>query len=102
MAAESQTSTLVTDEMREREGVWGPKRAFPPIAASDIRKWAIAVYWPEKPPPIYYDEEYASGTRWGGIVAPSYFNPFAWPVDREVSAVRSIPMGSGTQGMNGG
>ena len=49
-----------------------------PISASDIRKWAAAVYFPEVPPPLFWDEEYAATTPWGGIVAPEEFNPFAW------------------------
>ncbi|MHB8577839.1 MAG: FAS1-like dehydratase domain-containing protein [Dehalococcoidia bacterium] len=99
-----QTATLVTDAMKERQSVWSPERVAPPIALSDIRKWAIAVYWPEKPPPLYWDEEYARGTRWGGIIAPQDFNPFAWPVEREIPPERATPRGGGvgTRGMNGG
>ena len=51
-----------------------------PIDASDIRRWAAAVYWPETPPRLYWDEPYARGTRHGGIVAPEEFNPFAWMI----------------------
>ena len=43
---------LVTPDMRERRGVWGEERTSPPVAESDIRRWAIAVYWPETPPRI--------------------------------------------------
>jgi len=68
--------------MHERKGVWGNTRTSPPIAESDIRKWAIATYWPEPPPPIYWDAEYAATTKHGSIIAPSDFNPFAWPVRR--------------------
>lgn len=60
----------------------GEKRVSPPVSVSDIRKWAIAVHWPEKPPPLFWDEAYARKTRFGGIVAPEDFNPFAWPLDR--------------------
>lgn len=49
-----------------------------PIAASDIRRWAMAVYFPALPPRLYWDETYAAATPWGGIVAPEEFNPFAW------------------------
>ena len=49
-----------------------------PVSASDIRKWAIAVYYPEVPPRLYWDEAYATTTTFGGIVAPEDFNPFAW------------------------
>ena len=74
--------TLVTEEMIEAKGVWGEETTSHPVTESDIRKWAIATYWPDKPPPLYWDEEYARGTKWGGIIAPRDFNPFAWPVDR--------------------
>ncbi|MYE47504.1 MAG: MaoC family dehydratase, partial [Chloroflexi bacterium] len=74
--------TLVTDEMIAAKGVWGDETTSHPVTESDIRKWAIATYWPDKPPPLYWDEEYARGTKWGGIIAPRDFNPFAWPVDR--------------------
>jgi len=72
------TKTLITDEMRAIVGVVMSEATSYPISASDIRKWAIAVYFPEVPPPIFWDEEYAATTRYGGIVAPEEFNPFAW------------------------
>ncbi|MEZ5408472.1 MAG: MaoC family dehydratase N-terminal domain-containing protein [Acidimicrobiales bacterium] len=77
---DSAPDTLVTDDMIERKGVWGSERVSPPISESDIRKWAIAVYWPETPPAIFWDADYAAGTRWGSIIAPPDFNPFAWPI----------------------
>lgn len=101
----TQPQTLVTPDMVERKGVWGPARVSPPIALSDIRKWAIAVYWPEKPPRIFWDEEYATTTRFGGIIAPQDFNPFAWPIDREPDSPNrrsATAAGPGTRGMNGG
>ena len=71
---------LVTDGMRSRLGVWGEWGQWcPPIRDSDIRRWALAVYWPAMPPRRFWDEEYARTTRSGGIVAPDEFNPFAWP-----------------------
>ena len=97
--------TLVTVDMIERQGVWGDERTSPPIALSDIRKWAIATYWPETPPPIYYDEGYAATTRYGRIIAPPDFNPFAWPVERPSSAgpgAARAPDGRKLTGMNGG
>jgi acyl dehydratase len=74
--------TLISPAMLEAKGRWGETRYSPPIALSDIRRWAIAVYWPEPPPPIHWDEAYAAGTRWGGVIAPPGFNAFAWPVAR--------------------
>jgi len=72
--------SLVTPEMEARRGQWGLPRASLPIERYDIRVWAISAYWPETPPSLYWDEEYAATTRWGGIVAPQDFNPFGWPV----------------------
>jgi hypothetical protein len=51
-----------------------------PIAASDIRKWAVAVYHPHDPPPLFWDASVASASAHRGIVAPEEFNPFAWMV----------------------
>lgn len=91
--------TLVTRDMIDRKGVWGGERTSPPISASDIRKWAIATYWPEKPPPVYWDAEYAKTTKYHGIIAPPDFNPFAWPIDRPQ---RPQGGGRGRTGLNGG
>jgi N-terminal half of MaoC dehydratase len=49
-----------------------------PISDSDIRRWAVAVYYPEDPPRLFWDADYAAQTAYGGIVAPEEFNPFAW------------------------
>ncbi len=105
MTSEQKVETLVTKDMEERKGVWGDERTAPPVSESDIRKWAIASYWPDKPPAIFHDEAYAKGTRWGGIIAPNDFNPFAWPVDRPQAAPGRATAGGagvGTRGMNGG
>ena len=95
--------TLVTDAMQQSKGVWSDSRSSPPIAASDIRRWVIATCWPETPPRIHWDEDYASTTRWGGIIAPSDFNPFAWPVERPPRQAAALsPSGRKLTGMNGG
>ena len=57
---------------------FGTVRQSVPIALSDIRKWALAVYYPEVPPRLFWDEDYAKTTKHGGVVAPEEFNPFAW------------------------
>jgi hypothetical protein len=102
----SQIETLVTPDMEERKGVWGEERTSYPISESDIRKWAIAVYWGETPPRIYWDEEYAKGTRWGGIIAPEDFNPFAWTVPmvqpKPAGAVPGRAPQKGENVLNGG
>jgi hypothetical protein len=97
------TSTLVTPELQQLQGVWTDHKTSYPISLSDIRKWAIAVYWPETPPKLFWDEAYAACTRFGGIVAPEDFNPFAWPLPTgETDASSSIVrVGSGAV-MNGG
>ena len=97
-------TTLVTPDLEERRGVWADGQTSFPVSESDIRKWAISSYWPDEPPPLFWDEEYAKSTRWGGIIAPQDFNPFAWPVERQVPAARASAQGGGqgTRGMNGG
>ncbi len=108
------STPLVTERMLEMRGVWTEPFTSPPIAMSDIRRWAIAVYWPERPPRIYWDEDYAGTTQWGGIVAPSSFNPFAWPLERpehldfwSIDCILPYPSPPGARtggggGMNGG
>jgi N-terminal half of MaoC dehydratase len=72
-------TSWITDDMRALVGQeFGTERTSVPIALSDIRKWALAVYYPEVPPPLFWDEKYAQTTSHGGIVAPEEFNPFAW------------------------
>jgi hypothetical protein len=69
----------ITDEMRAIIGrEYGSPRRSVPISLSDIRKWALAIYYPEVPPRLFWDEDYAASTRYGGVVAPEEFNPFAW------------------------
>ena len=112
MTTESESETLVTQDMIDRKGVWGREHVSPPVSESDIRKWAIAVYWPQTPPRIYWDVDYAATTRWGTIIAPADFNPFAWPIveARPESAERQRPKADrdaprsakGRRGMNGG
>ena len=110
--SEPEVKTLVTPEMVERKGVWGSARVSPPVSESDIRKWAIAVYWPETPPRVYWDVDYAATTRWGTIIAPADFNPFAWPIiearPEKAEPPRAKPdmdkprSTRGRRGMNGG
>jgi hypothetical protein len=57
---------------------FGTTRRSVPISLSDIRRWALAIYYPDAPPRLFWDEEYAASTPYGGVVAPEEFNPFAW------------------------
>ena len=100
------SGSMVTDRLRAAVGIWRPDGvpSFP-IDTSDIRRWAIASYWPETPPKLYWDEGYARSTRWGGIIAPQDFNPFAWPVDRPDTGPQvhhALPGEPGQRLLNGG
>ena len=53
-----------------------------PVSESDIRKWALAVYYPELPPSHFLDPAAAAGE----MIAPEEFNPFNW-----LSAVEETP-----------
>ena len=72
--------THITDEMRALVGREMRRWVSFPVSSSDIRRWAIAVYYPECPPGRFWDAEAAAASRYGGIVAPEDFNPFAWMV----------------------
>lgn len=98
--------TLISERLRAAVGVWREDRAPScPIDRSDIRRWAIATHWPEDPPRLYWDEEFARTTRWGGIIAPEDFNPFAWPVPRPEPGPQlhhALPGEAGQRMLNGG
>lgn len=64
----------ISDEMRAAIGRTLGTRTSYPISASDIRKWAIAVYFPEIPPERYV----GAGGPDAPLTAPHEFNPFAW------------------------
>jgi hypothetical protein len=70
--------TNISEAMRGAIGALVERRISYPIAASDIRKWAVAVYYPDPPPAMFWDEQVASASPHGGLVAPEEFNPFAW------------------------
>jgi hypothetical protein len=62
--------TNVSDAMRDALGNLLARRVSYPVTDSDIRRWALAVYWPEQPPRPFLEAAYA----------PEDFNPFAWAV----------------------
>ena len=72
--SETQTRTNISDEMRAAIGKELGTRTSYPISASDIRKWAIAVYFPDAPPKKYQ----GAGGPDAPLTAPQEFNPFAW------------------------
>jgi acyl dehydratase len=76
-----------------------------PVGASDIRRWAQAVYYPERAPADFVDEAVAAVGPWGGIVAPRDFNPFAWVEAYHPEAypwMRGMGTEPGYRGLNGG
>jgi hypothetical protein len=74
--------SLVSSAMRDAVGTEILRLVSHPVSESDVRRWAIAVYWPEPPPAYFLDEKAAPG----GIVAPEEFNPFAWTVAERTAA----------------
>lgn len=68
----------VSAAMRNAVGGQLARRVSFPVSESDVRRWAVAVYYPQDPPRQFWDAAYAKSTRHGGIVAPEDFNPFAW------------------------
>lgn len=75
--------TYISHEMRSHVGTNLTHKVSAPISASDIRRWAIAVYYPKAPPRLFWDQDFALATRHQGIVAPEDFNPFAWTIITE-------------------
>ncbi|PAK28050.1 hypothetical protein CJD44_01025 [Streptomyces sp. alain-838] len=59
-----------------------------PITASDIRRWAIAVHYPDTPPDPYLDPRAPEDGR---LTAPLDFNPFAWGAAHTERTGREIP-----------
>ena len=93
--------SLITDSMRRAIGTESVALTTE-IEKGAIHEFAEAI---GDPNPLYRDEVAARHSRYGGIIAPLDFNPFAWPVDREPPpAGRATAQGAGvgTRGMNGG
>jgi acyl dehydratase len=76
-----------------------------PIGANDVRRWAIATFYPEEPPAEFLDEVAAERGPFGGMVAPRDFNPFAWtrctPPDT-YPWMRGMGTEPGRRGLNAG
>lgn len=67
-------SSLISAQMQAALGTRLARQVSYPVSASDIRRWALAIYWPEQPPERYLSAEEAT------LVAPEEMNPFAWAV----------------------
>jgi hypothetical protein len=62
----------ISTAMKDAVGTQISRRVSYPVSASDIRRWALAVYWPEPAPARYLTANEAA------VVAPEEFNPFGW------------------------
>ena len=60
--------SYLTEVVRNAVGTECSRTVSYPIEAAAIRKWAMAVYWPEAAPQVFIDAKYA----------PEDFDPFAW------------------------
>jgi hypothetical protein len=78
--------TYLTPELLDLVGSEIRRTTSFPITDSDIRRWAIAVYYPEPAPRLFWDAQHAATTVHGGVVAPEDFNPFAWMAKETVLA----------------
>ncbi|SNT36631.1 FAS1-like dehydratase domain-containing protein [Rhodococcoides kyotonense] len=70
------TETHITTAMRSVVGVEFASSTSFPIAKSDIRRWAVAVYYPDPPPQYFWDDTIDEASP--ELTAPAEFNPFAW------------------------
>jgi len=76
-----------------------------PVGANEIRRWTMATYHPEEPPPVFMDEAVAAGSAWGELVAPCEINPFAWTKCQPPDSypwMRGMGTEPGRRGLNGG
>ena len=53
-------TTNISEAMRVAVGSELTRMVSFPVSESDIRKWAIAVYYPEEPPRRFWDAEAAA------------------------------------------
>ena len=61
-------TTYISDEMDAAVGTEMGRSTSFPIAARDIRRWALAVYHPEPPPPLFWDAEHAASALYLGVL----------------------------------
>jgi acyl dehydratase len=75
-----------------------------PVGAQEIRRWAMAIHYPEPAPERYYSEAVAARGIWSGLVAPRDFNPFAWMQGQKnrMPWMRGIGTTPGHRILNGG
>jgi hypothetical protein len=81
---DTETDTHISPEMAAAAGTEIARRVSFPVTDSDIRRWALAVYWPEMPP-----DHYLRGD--GPLTAPHELNPFAWAAAEVTTHPEGIP-----------
>jgi hypothetical protein len=86
---------MITPEMQAVIGKELSRAVSCPISANEISKWALAVYYPALPPAIFWNDEAAAASQFGGLVAPEDFNPFAWITKLPGPKEHTQPQGHG-------
>jgi acyl dehydratase len=71
---EALPATYVSQQMRDCVGRELDRRSSYPITPSDIRRWAVACYYPKLPPQRFWSAEVDPPAP----AAPEDLNPFAW------------------------
>lgn len=71
-------ATNISEEMKGLVGRTMETVVSFPIERGEIRRWAMAIYYPDPAPKEYWDESSPEAAAYGGIIAPADFNPFAW------------------------
>jgi acyl dehydratase len=67
--------SYITSEVKALIGLEGaPQSSWEPVERSEIRRFAQAVMDDD---PIFWNDDYATNTRYGGVVAPPLFPLFA-------------------------
>ena len=93
-------SKVITDAARALVGVELEPVTIE-IDKTLLKRFAIAVTWPNPPNPLYHDDEYGSKTEYGSIIAaPTLCGGFPWlgPILEKVNP----SMGKYRVGLNGG
>jgi acyl dehydratase len=71
-------SKVITDAARALIGV-EQAACVVEIDKSMLRKFAVAITWPQPPNPLYADDEYGKKTKHGGMIAaPTICGGFPW------------------------
>ncbi len=93
-------SKVITDAARALIGVEQSPVSVE-VDKSDLKRFAVAIKWPQEPNPLYCDERYGQETKWGGMIAaPTICGGFPWL--GELLDKINPTMGTYRVGLNGG